>query len=307
MISSLLAQNSLKDQLKARSDQAAKQVPAEVRAEFAKGIKAVDDSGIEKSAKNVGDKAPDFTLKDPVGLDITLSAALKNGPIVLTWYRGGWCPYCNIALAAYQEKLAEIRAAGADFVALTPELPDKSMTTTEKLKLDFTILTDLNHDVARKYGLVFKLTPEVEKLYKSFFDLTKFNGNAAGDKELPLSATYIIDEKGVIRWAFVNADYRQRAEPAEIVAFLEKLKAEKKQMFRRQRPRDSATGCGKKILLASSPCLGNKTVCHIFLSSEADLRDCGQPKLLPAPVPRSRSVIRSARWVGSSWWLEREG
>ncbi|MDB4461742.1 AhpC/TSA family protein [bacterium] len=227
MTSSLLAQNSLKDQLKARSDQAAKQVPAEVRAEFAKGIKAIDDSGIEKSAKQVGDKAPGFTLKDPIGQEVTLSEVLKKGPVVLTWYRGGWCPYCNIALAAYQEKLTEIRAAGVSLVALTPELPDKSMTTSESLKLDFNVLTDLNHEVARKYGLVFKLTPGVEKLYKEFFDLTKFNGEAAGDKELPLSATYIIDEKGVIRWAFVNADYRQRAEPTDIVAFLEKLKTGK--------------------------------------------------------------------------------
>ncbi|MEN8681449.1 MAG: peroxiredoxin-like family protein, partial [Akkermansiaceae bacterium] len=141
MTSSLLAQNSLKDRLKARSDQAAKQVPAEVRAEFAKGIKAVDDSGIEKSAKQVGDKAPGFTLKDPIGQEVTLSEVLKKGPVVLTWYRGGWCPYCNIALAAYQEKLTEIRAAGASLVALTPELPDKSMTTSESLKLDFNVLT----------------------------------------------------------------------------------------------------------------------------------------------------------------------
>ena len=228
MTSPLLAQDLLKEQLKARSDQAAKQVPAEVRAEFAEGIKAVDESGIEKSAKKVDDKAPDFTLKDSLGLEVTLSKVLKKGPVVLTWYRGGWCPYCNIALAAYQEKLPEIRAAGANFIALTPELPDKSMTTTEKLKLEYQVLTDLNHKVAREYGLVFKLTPEVEKLYKNFFDLTKFNGKEAGDKELPLSATYIIDEKGVIRWAFVNADYRQRAEPADIVTFLKTLKAEKK-------------------------------------------------------------------------------
>ena len=228
LTTSLFGQNSLKDQLKAKSDGAAKMIPAEVRKEFAKGIKAVEKSGVEKSAKQVGEKAPGFTLKNPVGLEISLAGELKKGPVVLTWYRGGWCPYCNIALAAYQEKLPEFRKAGASFIALTPELPDKSMSTTEKLKLDFEVLTDLNHKVAKEYGIVFQLTPEVEKIYKARFDLTKFNGKEAGDKELPLSATYVIDQQGVIRWAFLSADYRERAEPADIVTFLEKLKTEKK-------------------------------------------------------------------------------
>ncbi len=227
LCTSLFAQDALKDQLEAKSAGAAKVVPAEVRAEFAKGIAAVGKSGIEKSAKQVGEKAPDFTLKNPIGQEITLSEALKKGPVVLTWYRGGWCPYCNIALAAYQDKLTEIRAQGASFMALTPELPGKAMTTTEMHKLDFSVLTDLNHEVAKKYGLVFQLTPEVEKLYKGLFDLTKYNGEKAGDRDLPLSATYIIDQQGVIRWAFLNADYRQRAEPADIVTFLKKLKTKK--------------------------------------------------------------------------------
>jgi peroxiredoxin len=228
LTSSLLAQESLKEKLEARSAEAAKVVPAEVRTEYGKGIQAVEKSGIEKSAKQVGDKAPDFTLKNPSGHEVSLSEALKNGPVVLTWYRGGWCPYCNIALAAYQAKLPEMRAEGATFMALTPELPDKSLTTAEKHKLDFDVLSDLNHEVAKNYGLVFKLTPEVEKLYKGKFDLTKFNGEKAGDQDLPLAATYIIDQAGVIRWAFVKADYRQRAEPADVLAFLKKLKAEKK-------------------------------------------------------------------------------
>ena len=121
----------------------------------------------------MGDKAPGFTLKDPIGQEVTLSEVLKKGPVVLTWYRGGWCPYCNIASAAYQEKLPEIRAAGASLVALTPELPEKSMITSESLKLDFNVLTNLNDEVARKYRLVCELTLGVEKLHKEFFYLTK--------------------------------------------------------------------------------------------------------------------------------------
>jgi len=225
---SAFAQETLEEKLKARSAESSKKVPEAVRAEFARGIEAVEKSGILKTVKKVGDPAPDFTLKNPVGEKTTLSEVLKKGPVVLTWYRGGWCPYCNIALAAYQEKLDEIEAAGATLVALTPELPDKSLTTSEKLKLDFPVLTDLNHGVAREYGLVFKLTPEVEKLYQDFFDLSSYNGKDAGDEELPLAATYIIDQAGKIRWSFVEANYRERAEPADVVAFLKTLKTDKK-------------------------------------------------------------------------------
>ena len=123
-----------------------------------------------------------------------------------------------------QEKLPEIKAAGASLIALTPELPDKALTTTEKNKLEFQVLTDLNHKVADQYGLLFKLTPEVEKLYGNFFDLSEFNGADATTNTLPLAATYIIAQDGTIKWAYLDADYRSRAEPADIVAFLKKMK-----------------------------------------------------------------------------------
>ncbi|MDA7537018.1 AhpC/TSA family protein [bacterium] len=163
-------------------------------------------------------------MKNATGQEVTLADELKKGPVVLTWYRGGWCPYCNIALAAMQAKLPEIKAAGASLIALTPELPNKALTTTEKNKLEFQVLTDLNHGVAKNYGLLFKLTPEVEKLYGNFFDLEEFNGADATTDTLPLAATYIIGQDGTIQWAFVDADYRSRAEPADIVAFLKKKK-----------------------------------------------------------------------------------
>lgn len=217
------AETSLKAQLDARAEESAKTIPAEVRTEFAKGIDAVKESGILADSKKVGDKAPDFTLKNPKGEEVQLSELLKAGPVVLTWYRGGWCPYCNIALSALQDELPKIKKAGAQLVALTPELPDKSLDTQQKNKLEFEVLTDLNHKVADDYGLVFKLTPEVRDLYKGFFNISEFNGKEAGDDTLPLAATYIIDQDGKIRWAFVKADYRQRAEPSEIVKFLESM------------------------------------------------------------------------------------
>lgn len=216
----MLAADTLEKQLQARSDQAAGQLPAEVRAEFARGIEAVAEAGVTATAKQVGDRAPDFTLKNAVGKEVTLSKLLEDGPVVLTWYRGGWCPYCNLALAALQEQLPEFSKAGATLVALTPELPDKSLDTAKKNALEFEVLSDLNHGVAKDYGLLFKLTPEVRELYKGFFDLNEYNGEEAGDDTLPLAATYVIGSDGTIQWAFLDADYRKRAEPAEITKFL---------------------------------------------------------------------------------------
>ena len=214
------AEPALKEQLDTRAAQSAKTAKPEVKAAYARGIEAVAASGLIKGALKVGDTAPDFTLMNAAGKDVALSTLLKDGPVILTWYRGGWCPYCNIALAAMQEKLPEFRKAGAQLVALTPELPDKSLTTKEKNKLTFEVLTDRDHAVARKFGIAFDLTPEVRELYKKHFNLTEFNGVTAGDATLPLAATYIIDRKGVIRWAFLDADYRKRAEPADLVKFL---------------------------------------------------------------------------------------
>ncbi|MBB5352187.1 peroxiredoxin [Haloferula luteola] len=213
---------TLAEKLEARSAEADKQGDPAVRREFAKGIEAVAASGILDRALQVGDTAPDFTLKNALGQEVQLSKELTQGPVVLTWYRGGWCPYCNIALAALQEKLPEIRRAGAQLIALTPELPDKSLSTAEKNHLEFQVLTDLNHQVAKTYGIAFELTPTVRELYQKFFDLTEFNGAEAGHATLPLAATYIIGQDGKIQWAFLDADYRKRAEPADIVAFLKK-------------------------------------------------------------------------------------
>ncbi|BDS06192.1 peroxiredoxin [Oceaniferula spumae] len=226
-LTSLLAIHSgaqtLSEQLKAREGRSTMKSKPEVKKAFAEGIAAIKEAKIVEGAKQVGDQAPDFTLKNATGKSVTLSEELKKGPVVLTWYRGGWCPYCNIAMAAMQKELPEIQKTGASLIALTPELPDKTLTTKEKNGLKFEVLTDLNHQAARKYGLLFKLTPEVEKLYGKFFDLEKYNGKEAGTDTLPLTATYIIGQDGKILWAFLHHDYHMRAEPKEITTFLKGL------------------------------------------------------------------------------------
>ncbi len=222
-ISSLYAEETLSDQLKKQAEISAKKFSDEIKMDIQKGIESVKESNVTDTAKQVGDKAPNFTLKNHKGEEVELTKELAKGPVVLTWYRGGWCPYCNITMAAYQSVLAEIKAEGANLIALTPELPDKSLTTIEKNKLDFHVLTDLNLGVGKEYGILFKLTPAVRDRYKSFFDLNKFNGADASDDTLPLAATYIIDQQGIIRWAFLDADYKKRAEPSEMIDALKRL------------------------------------------------------------------------------------
>ncbi len=185
------------------------------------GVQTLTDSGIADRALGVGASAPDFQLTDQSGNTVRLSELLREGPVVLTWYRGGWCPYCNIQLAAYQEALPQIKAAGAQLAAITPELPDKSISTAEKNALGFKVLSDAGNAVARQYGLSYRLPEPVIESFKGRLDIPGSNGDNSWT--LPLTATYVIEPGGRITWAFVDTDYRKRAEPADIVKALESI------------------------------------------------------------------------------------
>ena len=208
--------------LKERKTNFSKKANETTKKIYQEGLNAVAESNILKSAKNIGDKAPNFTLENALGKEVSLEEYLQKGPVVLVWYRGGWCPYCNINLHYLQEELANIKAEGANLVALTPELPDKSISTTEKHHLEFEILSDIGNNVAKKYGVVYKLTDDVAQIYNEKFNLNQHNGDTSD--ELPLAATYIINTKGEIEYAFLDTDYRNRAEPSEITSFLKKMK-----------------------------------------------------------------------------------
>ncbi len=171
----------------------------------------------------VGDVAPDFSLKDQNGKIIKLSEQLKHGPVVLTWYRGGWCPYCNVALKALAGHLDSIEGQGARLFALTPELPERSAETAQKNGVPFGVLTDADNKVAQLYKLVFKLDDATAKRYEAAFKLSGFNGNTKA--ELPVPATYVIDTKGIVRYAYVNPNYRERAQPSAVVQALQTINA----------------------------------------------------------------------------------
>jgi peroxiredoxin len=188
---------------------------------YEQGIDEVRKSGALDKALKVGDRAPEFELPGANGQKVKLSELLARGPVVVTWYRGGWCPYCNISLRGFHKSLPEIRAAGASLVAISPELPDSSISTAEKNHLDFDVLSDRGNKTAHAYGVAYKIPPVVAAQFKGRLDLAKHNGDTSG--ELPLGVTYVIDRAGIIRYAFVDADYRKRAEPSDVVAALRGL------------------------------------------------------------------------------------
>ena len=185
---------------------------------YQEGLAAVTDSGILDKAMNAGDKAPDFTLTNALNQPVNLYQELRKGPVVLTWYRGGWCPYCNITLRYLQNKLPDFQNEGASLIALTPELPDQSLNTAEKHHLQFEVLSDVGNNVAKEYGIVFKLTKDVAANYQQAFDLHSHNGDESD--ELPLAATYIIGQDAIIQYAFLNVDYKYRADPEVIIQHL---------------------------------------------------------------------------------------
>lgn len=189
---------------------------------YADGISSVAQSGVLNKALNIGDKAPNFSLKNAFNESVVLYDELKKGPVILTWYRGGWCPYCNITLHALQEILPEIKAENAKLIALTPELADNSLSTSEKNNLEFDVLSDVHNKIGKEFGVVYSLTDEVAASYSAGFDLNNYNGETSN--ELPLAATYVIDTNGIIQFAFLDADYTVRAEPSDILAALKNLK-----------------------------------------------------------------------------------
>lgn len=173
-------------------------------------------TGIERSALQVGDPAPDLTLPDALGKPVRLSDLWASGPLVLVFYRGGWCPYCNLELRAWQQQLDELRRRGAGLVAISPQTPDNSLSTAEKNALAFPVLSDSALAAAQAFGVAFELPPELVDLYgRVGNDLPTLNGN--GQWVLPVPASYVVGRDGRIAWAHIDSDYRLRADPLDVL------------------------------------------------------------------------------------------
>lgn len=218
---------NLQEQIKEFQKGLLSQVPEEtLKSIFAATDKLVK-SGLAEKALKKGNQAPAFSLPNAKEELVSSSELLKKGPLVLNFYRGGWCPYCDLELRAYQKILPEIEKLGAQLIAISPNLPDKSLSTGEKNSLDFGVLSDVENKVARKFGLVFTLAEELRPIYKQFgFDIPGDNGDDS--YEIPIPATYVVDSNGAIILAYVDADYTKRLEPAEVIKTLKTLNEKNK-------------------------------------------------------------------------------
>lgn len=180
-----------------------------------------------KNAIKIGEKAPSFELPNLEGKQISLTNILSKGPAIVTFYRGDWCPYCNLQLRALQNRLADIHALGATLIAISPQVPDGSLTKNEINNMDFTVLSDQNAKVASQFGVAWEI-PEFLMEHMRVdrnLDLAKINNVNANISSIP--ASFILNSNGTVIWNYVNVDYRTRSEPDEIIEVLKSLKINK--------------------------------------------------------------------------------
>lgn len=206
----------LKAAIDAYNAEKQERVPAEILATMAQCTDDLKGSGIEGRALRTGDVVPDFELPNQHGEMRRLSDYLAKAPVVLNIYRGGWCPYCNMEMKALRDVLPQIEARGAQLVGMSPELPEKAVSTAERAEIGIDILSDSGNRVAEQLGLVFELPESLRAIYdKIGLDIPAYNGDDSF--RLPVPATYVIGQDGVILYDFVNADYTLRQEPADIL------------------------------------------------------------------------------------------
>lgn len=197
--------------------------PADIRDAMERADAALLASGIAERALKAGDRAPDFALPDVDGRMMSLAELLRDGPLVLSFYRGGWCPYCNLELRALQQAMPDFAHHGARLAAISPQTPDESLSTAEKNALAFPVLSDRGSATARAFGIAFDLADALRPIYTRLgHPLPTRNGS--DDWTLPIPATYVIDRDGSIRFAHVDTDYRNRLEPAQIVRALRAMR-----------------------------------------------------------------------------------
>ncbi|WP_010521925.1 peroxiredoxin-like family protein [Aquimarina agarivorans] len=199
-----------------------KQVPADVQVIMTNALDKLTEEGLPKTATQKGDTLKNGTLINIKKEKVDIFSFLDKGPLVISFYRGGWCPYCNIELNALQQALPEIKELGAQLIAITPETPDNSLTTAEKNNISFPVLSDINNTYAKELGLVFQMPKDLQEVYHQFgIDVSKHNENE--DYELPLPATYVVDKSGKIVLSFLQEDYVERLDPNQVIKALKSL------------------------------------------------------------------------------------
>ena len=207
----------LTDELAARAAVARQKRAPEIQAIMDRAESDLRRSGILDRALREGQSIPAFELPDAAGNSLSSDDLLRRGPLIISFYRGGWCAYCNLELRALQRYLPQFKALGAELVAISPELPANSSSSAEQQQLEFEVLSDVGNRVAHAFGLVFVLDEALRPLYDRH-EIPIRNGDESF--ELPLPASYVVDTDGTVLAAFVDPDYQLRMDPEAILEVL---------------------------------------------------------------------------------------
>ena len=210
---------TLKKQIENFNIELSKQLPAEIFEAFGKSVEDLKTKNIEENSIKVGAIFPSFSLPNAKNQEISSSEILKSGKMIVAFYRGDWCPYCNLELAALQKALPEIKKKNVTLVAISPQSPDNSLTTVEKHNLEFEVVTDDNNVLASKIDISFKLQDFIVPVYESIgIDVPKHNGN--NENTLPVPAVYVIDQNGVVLSKFIDTNYVNRVDIEQLISQL---------------------------------------------------------------------------------------
>jgi peroxiredoxin len=208
--------------LQTQLDEITKNIPDALGSRIDVGIAELAASGVAAGLP-VGLVAPNFSLPDARGSMVNLDDLLERGPVVITFYRGEWCPYCNLQLRALQASLPEFVRAGASLIAISPQAPDHALSLTEKHELAFPVFSDVDQSVSEAFHVRFDLSGELEDLQVNVFQNDPAAQNADGRRSLPVASTFVVDSDHVIRFSSLDADWRRRVEPAEVLAAIASL------------------------------------------------------------------------------------
>ena len=218
---------NLESQLKERREAANEGRNVEAREDMREGVEKLRASGLhERALKMKGKHVPALVFKFEDGSVKNISEFYADGPIVLNFYRGGWCPYCMLELQSYQAMKDKFNAAGAQIIALAPDTYKEIAKTKRKFNLDYLVVSDTDNLMARRMGIAFKVDAKTLKHYKKFgIDLKASQGN--DEEMLPMPGTYVIDKEGIIQYAYIDPDYTKRAEPGDVLSVVKKIGAKK--------------------------------------------------------------------------------
>lgn len=211
--------NILEKKLSERRESAKNRISPEILSKMLEATQSLKNSELEKEAFNIGDKIEDTILLNNLGDKVSIMDVLGKQPAIISFYRGTWCPYCNLELSTYNELLKDKNKI--KMIAISPERPDSSINVEN---LNFEVLSDIDNKFAKKLNLTFDITETIENIYDGFgINLEKSQGKKS--RILPIPATYIVDSSGVIVYAYIDADYTKRAEPKDVIdKYLELIK-----------------------------------------------------------------------------------